>query len=56
MIYYDLDDAVTAAMLTEGDTAWQVVSAAIEENRRGFPDTALVEVNAAPNHSPHPNP
>ena len=43
MIYYDLDDAVTAAMLMEGDTAWQVVSAAIEENRRGFPDTALVE-------------
>ena len=29
-------------MLTEGDTAWQAVSAAIEDNRRGFPDTALV--------------
>ena len=43
LIYYDLDDAVTAAMLAQGDTAWQVVSAAIEENRRGFPDTALVE-------------
>lgn len=56
MIYYDLDDSVTAAMLMAGDTAWQVVSAAIEENRRGFPDTALVEVNAAWNHSLHPNP
>ena len=56
LIYYDLDDAVTAAMLAQGDTAWQVVSAAIEENRRGFPDTALVEVNAASNRALNPNP
>ena len=43
MIYYDLGEDVTDLMYLTGDTAWQVVSAAIEENRRGFPDTALVE-------------
>lgn len=42
MIYYDLTADVTDALLLTGDTAWQAVSAAIEENRRGFPDTALV--------------
>ena len=45
MIYYDLGEDVTDLMYLTGDTAWQVVSAAIEENRRGFPDTALVEVS-----------
>lgn len=27
----------------EGDTAWQAISAAVEENRLGFPDTALIK-------------
>ena len=42
MIYYDLAADVTGGLLLTGDTGWQVVSAAIEANRRGFPDTALV--------------
>ncbi|MGZ0213944.1 MAG: hypothetical protein ACKVI4_15830 [Actinomycetales bacterium] len=51
MIYHDLGDDELASMLHDGDTAWQAVSAAIQESVRGYPDTALIEVSITSNHS-----
>lgn len=48
MIYHDLDDSVTAALLNADETALQVVSAAILESSQGFPDTTIIQVRAMP--------
>lgn len=46
MIYRDLDASMTQGLLGEGETAWQVISAAITESEQGFPDTTFIEVKA----------
>ena len=43
MIYYDLDEQRTAALLSADDTGWMAVSLFVEETRQGFPDTVLIE-------------
>lgn len=43
MIYYDLDEEKTAALLGADDTGWMAVSLFIEESKQGFPDTTLIE-------------
>ena len=46
MLYRDLDASMTANLLGAGETAWQVVSAAIAESEQGFPDTTFIQVSS----------
>jgi hypothetical protein len=46
LLYRDLDASATADLLGAGETAWQVVSAAIAESEQGFPDTTFIQVSS----------
>ena len=43
MIYHDLDEAETAALMDLDETGWQAISAAILESSQGYPDTTIIE-------------
>ena len=42
MIYHDLDDAETNALMNDDETSWSAISAAILESQQGFLDTTLI--------------